>query len=68
MLGPALYLLYTRDIHHDYEATMATFADDTAIIATEEVKRYHGVEEVTEKHEEAISRVNNIYFIYKTNL
>lgn len=34
VLGPVLYLLYTRDIPNPPDATIATFADDTAILTT----------------------------------
>lgn len=33
-MGPVLYLLYTRDLPTVEDATIATFADDTAILAT----------------------------------
>ena len=33
VLGPIVYLLYTSDLPQPEEATVATFADDTAIMA-----------------------------------
>ena len=36
VLGPTLYLLYTNDIPYDENATIATFADDTALLAVDE--------------------------------
>ena len=33
MLGPVLYLLYTSNLHTFNENVVATFADDTAILA-----------------------------------
>lgn len=34
VLGPTLYLLYTSDIPHPNDCIMATFADDTCILAS----------------------------------
>jgi hypothetical protein len=34
VLGPALYLLYISDLPETFNCTIATFADDTAIMAT----------------------------------
>jgi hypothetical protein len=53
VLGPVLYLLYTNDIPACKEATIATFADDTAIIAEGE-----SIEEATGKLQSAIDKVN----------
>lgn len=35
VLGPILYLLYTRDIPRDKNVMLATFADDTALLAVD---------------------------------
>ena len=53
VLGPILYLLYTSDIPECEEATIATFADDTAIIA-----EGNSIEEATEKLQTASDKVN----------
>lgn len=44
VLGPILYLLYTCDIPREENATIATFADDAAILATGD-----NIEEATNK-------------------
>lgn len=54
VLGPILYLLYTRDLPNIKEATIATFADDTAIMATGS-----DIQEATDKLQKAANVVNN---------
>jgi hypothetical protein len=54
VLGPVLYLIYTSDIPQPVGTTVATFADDTAILAVGA-----GVEEATEKLQHAADSVNN---------
>lgn len=54
VLGPFLYLLYTNDIPDTEETTIATFADDTAIIAVGD-----SIEETTNKLQAATDKVNN---------
>lgn len=53
VLGPLLYLLYTRDIPREDGTTLATFADDTAILAVGKT-----IEETTAKLQNALNKVN----------
>lgn len=54
VLGPILFLLYTRDIPQDEGTIVATFADDTAILAMDE-----SVESSTRKLQRALNKVYN---------
>ena len=54
VLGPVLYLLYTSDLPQPGEATVATFAEDTAIMAVGD-----SFQEATEKLQRAVDEVNN---------
>ena len=53
MLGPVLYLIYTSDLPQPAETTVATFADDTAIMAV------GGEEEATDKLQRPADEINN---------
>lgn len=54
VLGPVLYLLYTSDLPELENNTVATFADDTAILAVG-----NSNEESTEKLQAAITQIHN---------
>lgn len=54
VLGPVLYLLYTRDIPDLNKDTIATFADDTAILS---VGNSH--EEATQKLQSSLDQIYN---------
>lgn len=53
VLGPLLYILYTRDIPQERNCVVATFADDTAILTTGDT-----IESATEKLQHAINKVH----------
>lgn len=53
VLGPLLYLLYTSDIPEPENNTLATYADDTAILA---VGNSH--EEAAEKLQNTVNKIN----------
>ena len=52
VLAPVLYVLFTQDVPHPQQTTMATFADDTAILAIGET-----IEESTNKLQSAVNKV-----------
>ena len=54
VLGPLLYLIYTNDVPQNNETSIATFADDTAILAVGDT-----IEESTNKLQNAINEVCN---------
>ena len=54
VLGPILYLIYTSDVPRCRGTTIATFADDTAILSTGTT-----IEEATNKLQNAINKVTN---------
>ena len=51
-LGPILYLLYTADIPKSFNTIVATFADDTTILATSKIPRY-----ASEKLQEGLNTI-----------
>jgi mannose/fructose/N-acetylgalactosamine-specific phosphotransferase system component IID len=53
VLGPILYLLYINDVPTTSNSTMATFADDTAVMAIGET-----VEGSTRKLQSAVNEVS----------
>ena len=53
VLGPILYLLYTRDIPENNEVTIATFADDTAIMAVG-----NDIQETAKRLQTAINQIS----------
>jgi hypothetical protein len=54
VLGPIIYLLYTRDIPQEEDVTTATFADETAILSVG-----YSSEETATKLQEACIRIND---------
>jgi len=54
MLGPIVYLIYTSDLPQPEGTTVATFADDTAIMAVR-----GEVEEATDKLQRVADEINN---------
>lgn len=54
VLGPILYLLYTRDVPTSSEVTTATFADDTVIMVTG-----RKIESTTRKLQRAVTTMSN---------
>lgn len=53
VLGLILYLMYTRNLPECKETVIATFADDTSILA-----KGHNIEESTAKLQSAINQIN----------
>jgi transposase len=54
VLGPILFILYTRDLPNIQGTTVATFADDTAILAVGK-----DISEATSKLQNAVNTVSN---------
>ena len=54
VLGPVLYLLYTNDIPQSDGVVTATFADDTALLATDQ-----DIQSATNKLQTAVNNVTN---------
>jgi hypothetical protein len=54
VLGPVLYLIYTSNLPQPEGSTVATIADDTAIMAVGD-----DVEDATDKLQQAANKINN---------
>ena len=63
VLGPLLYLLYTADIPARDNATMATFADDTAVLTSHE-----DYPNAVTKLQTAVSEINDWANTWKTQI
>lgn len=63
VLGPVLYLLYTRDIIHGQGTLIGTFADDTTILAVGD-----DAKAATRKLQKSVNKVNEWTLLWRIKL